>query len=73
VWQAVKPSAVGIPAWPDVPRGQPWKEGVCLALGVATPQEMWRRVLAGCRSWTDIETPLVQAVERLIDFVCEPG
>ena len=29
IWQAVKPSVVGIPAWPVIPKGQPWKEGVC--------------------------------------------
>ena len=27
VWQAVKPTAVGIAAWPDVPRGIDWKTG----------------------------------------------
>lgn len=27
VWQAVRPSSVGIEAWPEVPRGMPWKEG----------------------------------------------
>lgn len=26
VWAAVKPAAVGIDSWPEVPRGQPWKE-----------------------------------------------
>ncbi|MBA1993728.1 DUF3097 family protein, partial [Escherichia coli] len=31
VWQAVRPAALGIAAWPEVPRGQPWKEGVCQA------------------------------------------
>ena len=31
IWAAVRPSAVGIAAWPDVPRGQPWKEGVLRA------------------------------------------
>jgi len=69
VWQAVKPRALGIAAWPEVPRGQPWKEGVCAALGVSDPQEMWRRVLGAVDSWNDVETPLVGAVERLIDFV----
>jgi hypothetical protein len=69
VWQAVRPSAVGIRAWPEVPRGVPWKEGVCAALGVADPAEMWRRVLAGVASYADLETPLLGAVERLIDFV----
>ena len=69
VWQAVKPASVGIRAWPEVPRGQPWKEGVCRALGVAEPAEMWRRVLAGVDSYADLEVPLLRAVEQLIDFV----
>jgi hypothetical protein len=69
VWQAVKPERLGIRAWPEVPRGQPWKEGVCAALGVADPQEMWRRVLASVSSYRDVETPLIGAMERLIDFV----
>ena len=33
VWQAVKPSSVGIPAWPTVPRGEEWKYGVASRLG----------------------------------------
>ena len=69
IWQAVKPAAVGIPCWPSVPRGVPWKEGVCQALGVGDPGEMWRRVLAAVSSYADLETPLLGAVERLIDFV----
>ncbi len=72
VWQAVKPAAVGIAAWPDVARGVDWKTGVCRALGVADPQQMWRRVLAGVRSYADLQPALVGAVERLIDFVTEP-
>jgi hypothetical protein len=73
IWQAVKPSRLGIRAWPIVPPGQPWKEGVCAALGVAEPADMWRRVLASVSSFRDVETPLIGAVERLIDFVTEPG
>jgi hypothetical protein len=69
VWQAVKPRALGIAAWPEVPRGVPWKEGVCAALGVSDPQEMWRRVLAAVDSYGDLEVPLLGAVEQLIDFV----
>ena len=69
IWQAVKPTALGIAAWPDVPRGIDWKSGVCAALGVANPREMWRRVLAGVDSYTDVEVPLLRAVEELIDFV----
>ncbi|HET8660445.1 MAG TPA: DUF3097 domain-containing protein [Micromonosporaceae bacterium] len=73
VWQAVKPARAGLAGWPDVPPGRPWKEGVCAALGVASVPEMWRRVLAGVRSYHDLETPLVNAVERLIDFVTADG
>jgi hypothetical protein len=69
VWQAVRPASVGIRAWPSVPKGIDWKTGVCAALGVSDPAEMWRRVQAGVRSHADLETPLLGAVERLIDFV----
>jgi hypothetical protein len=69
VWQAVKPAAVGIAAWPVVPPGRPWKEGVCAALGWGEPWEGWRRVLAGVDGFTDLEVPLLRAVEHLIDFV----
>ena len=69
VWQAVKPSAVGIAAWPVVPRGEPWKEGVCAALGWGAAWQGWQRVLASVDSYADLEVPLLQSVERLIDFV----
>jgi hypothetical protein len=69
IWQAVRPERLGLSAWPVVPPGQPWKEGVCAALGVAGPAEMWRRVLASVRGYRDVETPLLGAMERLIDFV----
>jgi hypothetical protein len=72
IWQAVKPSAVGIRAWPQVPRGVPWKEGVCRALGVPDVSEMWRRVQRGVHSYADLEVPLLRAVEELIDFVTAP-
>jgi hypothetical protein len=71
VWQAVKPAAVGIAAWPVVPRGQEWKQGVCDALGWGLPWEGWQRVLAAVDSYADLEVPLLQSVERLIDFVTE--
>ncbi len=73
IWQAVKPVAVGIRAWPQVPPGQPWKDGVCAGLGVADPAAMWRRILGSVRDFRDVEPPLLGAVERLIDFVTEPG
>ncbi|MCU1594003.1 MAG: hypothetical protein JWO12_1395 [Frankiales bacterium] len=72
IWQAVKPAAVGIPAWPVIPRGQEWKAGVCAALGWGESWEGWKRVLAAVDSYTDLEVPLLQSVERLIDFVTEP-
>jgi hypothetical protein len=71
IWQAVKPARLGISRWPSVPPGQPWKEGVCAALGVSHPTEMWRRILASVRSYQDVETPLVNSMERLIDFLTE--
>jgi len=73
VWQAVKPARLGIAAWPVVPPGRPWKEGVCAALGVAGPGDMWRRILSTVRTYHDVETPLVNAMERLIDFVTGPA
>lgn len=72
VWQAVKPSTIGIPAWPTVGRDTPWKEGICAALGErGGPPAMWRRILAGVRSYADLEVPLLRSVEQLIDFVTE--
>ena len=71
VWQAVRPRALGIAAWPVVPKGQPWKEGVCAALGVAEPYQLWARILRSVGDYTDLETPLITSVERLIDFVTE--
>lgn len=72
VWAAVKPQVVGIPAWPDVPKGLPWKEGVCEALGVGDPRAFWKRIVGSVSSYADLEPALVGAVEQLIDFVTEP-
>ena len=69
VWQAVKPSVVGIREWPQVPRGTDWKTGVCRALRWGEPADGARRVLGAVRSYRDLETPLIGAVEQLIDFV----
>ena len=73
VWQAVRPGAVGLSAWPEVPRGEEWKAGVCRRLGVGDPPLMWRRILSSVRSYADLEPALVGAVEQLIDFVTEPA
>ncbi|MCW2137445.1 DUF3097 domain-containing protein [Actinoplanes cyaneus] len=69
VWQAVKPERVGLSKWPVIPPGRPWKEGVCQAVGVRTPQDMWRKILASVHSYKDVETPLINSMERLIDHV----
>ncbi|HMH94298.1 MAG TPA: DUF3097 domain-containing protein [Streptosporangiaceae bacterium] len=74
VWAAVKPSAVGIPGWPDVPRGQPWKEGVLRALGWPEPENTaagWQRIRRSARSFADLEPAFLGRVEELIDFVTE--
>ena len=73
VWQAVRPKAAGIAAWPVVPKGRPWKEGVCAALGVTDPRVFWRQLLAKVTTYADLEPALVGAVEQLIDFVTEPA
>ena len=69
VWEAVRPSVVGIRAWPRIPRGTDWKTGVCTELGWGEPADGARRVLGAVRDYRDLETPLIGAVERLIDFV----
>ncbi len=68
VWEAVRPAAVGLDAWPTVPRGRPWKGRDCEALGEPEPARLWRRILASGASYRDLETPLVVGRE-LIDFV----
>lgn len=73
IWQAVKPQAVGIRQWPVIPRGRPWKEGICAELGWGEPYQGWQRVLAAVSSYRDVESPLIGAVERLIDFVTVGG
>jgi len=73
VWAAVKPAVVGIPAWPEVPRGEEWKLGVCQRLGVDDPRAFWKRILGSVSSYADLEPALVGAVEQLIDFVAEPA
>ena len=71
IWQAVRPAALGIDAWPDVPRGRPWKEGVCAALGwpadaAARPGGASSARCAATPTWN---RPCSGRVEELIDFV----
>ena len=74
IWAAVRPSVLGIPAWPRVPPGQPWKEGVLRAIGWP-PQTAaaWQRILRSVTSYADLEPEFLGRVEELIDFVTEPG
>jgi hypothetical protein len=72
VWAAVRPSVVGIDAWPEVDRGVPWKAGVLDALGIdAPPGAFWKQLLGRVSTYRDLEPALVGAVEQLIDFVTE--
>jgi DUF3097, C-terminal domain/DUF3097, N-terminal domain len=74
VWAAVRPAAVGIARWPDVPKGQPWKEGVLRAIGwPADTAAGWRRILGSVCSYADLEPAFLGRVEELIDFVAAPG
>jgi hypothetical protein len=74
VWQAVRPQRIGIAAWPTVPRGRPWKEGVLEQLGWPHEEQAdvaagWQRILAAVDNYSDLEPELLGRVEELIDFV----
>jgi hypothetical protein len=74
IWAAVKPAKLGLKAWPGVPHGEPWKEGVLKRIGwpSATPQDVamaWRRILRAVTTYADLEPELLGRVEELIDFV----
>ena len=82
VWQGVKPSRLGLGAWPVIPRtahGEPveWKHGICDALGwphsdQADIAAAWQRILASVRDYHDLEPALLGRVEQLIDFTAAP-
>ena len=77
VWQCVKPASVGIPAWPEVPKGEDWKKGVCRRLGwpyaeQADTARAWQHILSKVTTFRDIEPTLLGRVEELIDFVTAP-
>ena len=74
VWAAVKPSVLGLPGWPQVPRGIPWKEGVLRAIGwPADTAAGWQRILRSVTGFADLEPEFLGRVEELIDFVTAPG
>jgi hypothetical protein len=79
IWQAVKPAAVGVSGWPDVPRDVEWKDGVCAAFAREIPDWpretglAWRRILSCVHGYQDLEPELLGRVEQLIDFVTVQG
>lgn len=78
VWQCVKPAAVGIRAWPVVPRGTDWKTGICRGLGWPADDQAdiaraWQHILSRVTTFRDVEPELLGRVEELIDFVTEPA
>ncbi|APT84779.1 DUF3097 domain-containing protein [Corynebacterium aquilae] len=72
IWAAVKPERLGFRQWPQVPRGEDWKTGICARLGWSDPKEGWNRVYRAVNGFRDVDPTLVGAVERLIDFVTVP-
>ncbi|MBN8423729.1 DUF3097 domain-containing protein [Microbacterium esteraromaticum] len=77
VWQCVTPAAMGIRAWPQIPRGTDWKTGICRAFGWPADDQTdiahaWKRILSRVTTFRDLEPALLGRVEELIDFVTEP-
>lgn len=76
IWQAVKPQVLGIPAWPQVPRGEDWKKGILRRLGQPHQSQedvanAWKRILSRVDSYSDLDPTLLGPVESLIDFLTE--
>lgn len=76
VWQSVRPERLGLEAWPVIPRGQSWKDGICAHLGWAHSSQAdiaraWKQILGTVRTYADLEPTLLASVEELIDFVTE--
>ncbi|TLM86389.1 DUF3097 domain-containing protein [Pseudarthrobacter sp. NamE2] len=77
VWQAIRPSVLGIERWPDIPRGQDWKTGILAAFGWphATKEDIglgWQKLLGAVRTYADLEASLLGRVEEVIDFLTVP-
>lgn len=68
VWAGIRPRTIGLDAWPDVPKGIPWKQGLCDAIGLEL-DGFWPMLRASVSTFADLESSLVGAVEQLIDFV----
>lgn len=73
IWQCVRAKSLGIDKWPEVPRGEDWKTGVCARLGWGSPQEGWRRVLTAADDFSDLDPFLVNALEQALDHFAAEG
>jgi hypothetical protein len=73
VWEAIDPRRVGLEKWPAVPRNEPWKEGMCRLIGAPEPALFWKQLRNRVRTYADLHSDLVGAVEQLIDFVTVDG
>lgn len=78
VWQAVKPRALGMEAWPVIPRGEDWKTGILRRLNWPCSSQTdiangWKRILSGVNTYADLEPSLLARVEEVIDFLTAPG
>ena len=71
IWQAVKPAAVGIAAWPEVPPGPALEGGRVRGARRRPSRPRCGGACCGRVLLHDVETPLIGAIERLIDFVTE--
>lgn len=74
IWQAVKPSVIGIHSWPVIPRKEDWKTGMLKRLGLPhqSPADIglgWKKILGRVNRFSDLEPDLLGRVEHMIDFV----
>ena len=72
IWQCVRPKAMGIEAWPEVPRGEDWKAGIC-GRWVGESRRRLARVISAVDSFADLEPQLVGAVETALDALAPTG
>lgn len=74
LWQAIKPTAIGIKEWPEVPRNEDIKQGTLMRLGwpYKTKEDIgmgWQRILDSVNTYTDLQPSFLNKIEALIDFV----